>query len=315
MKKKYLLLILNLSAISVFAQQLPQFTQITNVLQYINPASTGAANELSIGILGRHQWIGLVDGNGESIYPRTYLFMLETPMQSINSGIGLTAYMDKIGFDMNLNIRINYAYHIKLGSVGNKLSLGASLEMINQTVDLKDYGYIAANETLKKHSASALDAGIGVYFSNRTGSFAGISAHNILQSKVEFENFNYIGSTQYQFITGTKLKVSESRNLRIDFLPSLLIKTCGTVPPQYDVNALILLNERFYGGIIYRYEDAVGIKMGVVLESLKFGLSYDYTISSLRNAGSIGSPEIMIAYRKLYPTRIDWRSLYNTRDL
>lgn len=314
MKKTYLAFIFSICCLMVYSQQLPQFTQFNHTSQYINPAATGATSELIFGLMGRHQWIGLENDRNESIYPKTYLFMMETPLHFINSGIGITAYSDQIGFDEVLNIRLNYAYQFKIGT-NNLLGLGAAFDYQRHTMNLEGYGFIPDFDMSDNKTSAKYDFGAGIYFSNLSGFYIGLSAHNILQSYIDIGDLRYRNSTQYQLVAGSKINITESQNFKFDILPSLLIKTADFVPPQYDLNALFLFNEVFYTGVMYRYEDATGILLGFLLNRFKIGLAYDYTLSSLQQAGSKGSFEVMLAYRRTIEPRIKWRSLYNTRDL
>jgi type IX secretion system PorP/SprF family membrane protein len=312
MIKRYIIIILCLVSYAGHSQQLPQFSQYMNVQQYVNPAITGSEKELIAGILGRHQWIGLKED--KNIYPRTYMLFFETPLQVINSGVGIVGFYDQVGFDKGMYLRLNYAYHMKISST-SILSIGASADYQRQTIDLGDYGFTPLGNELGEMTKGTFDFGLGAYFRSSKGYFAGLSAQNLLQSEIDFGDFKQANSIQYQFIIGSSFKLNDSKKSRFDLLPSLLIKTVAFVPPQYDLNLTVLYNNKFYAGIIYRYEDAIGPIIGLVLKNIKAGISYDYTTSSLRQAGSKGSLEVFVAYRRTIAPLIKWKSLYNTKDL
>ena len=53
--------------------------------------------------------------------------------------------------------------------------------------------------------------------------------------------------------------------------------------------------EDYWGGVSYRHLDAVIIMAGMKYRKMYFGVSYDYTLSKLRQF-SYGSTEIVIGY-------------------
>ena len=66
---------------------------------------------------------------------------------------------------------------------------------------------------------------------------------------------------------------------------------------QFDVNALITYNKRFWGGVSVRPQDAISLLLGLNLEQISVGYSYDITTSLLGAMGrSYGTHEIMLRY-------------------
>ena len=62
---------------------------------------------------------------------------------------------------------------------------------------------------------------------------------------------------------------------------------------QYSINANVLYNKRFWGGITYRNRDAIILLAGVELKNgIKFGYAYDITTTKINR----GSHELMINY-------------------
>ncbi|MFM7729090.1 MAG: type IX secretion system membrane protein PorP/SprF, partial [Flavobacteriales bacterium] len=68
------------------------------------------------------------------------------------------------------------------------------------------------------------------------------------------------------------------------------------VSTQFDFNANLLINNRFWVGGGYRLEDAVIIMAGIdLVPNLKLGYSYDFTTSAIRTY-STGTHEVMLGY-------------------
>jgi type IX secretion system PorP/SprF family membrane protein len=74
--------------------------------------------------------------------------------------------------------------------------------------------------------------------------------------------------------------------------PSIFIKTDG-VSAQYDFNGLVKYNNKIWGGVTYRLNDAFGILLGTTVKEVNIGYAYDIPTSRL---GSAGSHEIMVKY-------------------
>ena len=79
-----------LSTASMFAQQDAQYTQYMYNMNVLNPAYAGSRGALSIGMLGRTQWVG-VDGA-----PKTATFTMHSPIGD-REGLGLSIIYDVIG--------------------------------------------------------------------------------------------------------------------------------------------------------------------------------------------------------------------------
>ena len=73
--KRFVLILILLITIKIsVAQQEPMYTQYLFNTQVINPAYTGAWENLGFIVLGRHQWVDMPGA------PRTYTFAMHTPV-------------------------------------------------------------------------------------------------------------------------------------------------------------------------------------------------------------------------------------------
>jgi len=73
--KRFVLILILLITIKIsVAQQEPMYTQYLFNTQVINPAYTGAWENLGFIVLGRHQWVDMPGA------PRTYTFAMQTPV-------------------------------------------------------------------------------------------------------------------------------------------------------------------------------------------------------------------------------------------
>ena len=290
------------------AQQVPQFTQFTELKSYFNPAATAAGEVLRFGLAGRYQWLGLEDPLGQPIGPQSFMGYADMPLIGINSGVGLLALYDRTAYEETMFLRLNGAHHLQAGNQG-VLSIGFSVDFISKSFDfsmLPSGPPTSGGTPLGLERASGLDLGAGVFYHHEQGHFFGLSAHNLLETPLNFSGFNFGYERQFHVMAGTSIPLIDSRTASLALLPALLVHTTTALVPQYTAQATILLNDRYFAGLAYRYEDAIGGVAGVVIGNLRVGLSYDYTTSVLRDAGSIGSPEITLSWGRPSVPRMRW---------
>jgi len=290
----YLVIIVNLAA---FSQQDPQFTNSMFYKLGVNPGYAGAEGKINGIILNRYQWVG---GEGA---PKTLIFSADAAINAFGSpgGIGLNIVSDELGFEKNTQINANYAYRKNLG-IG-KLGIGLSLGLFNKSINGEwevpedDFGiYTQPNSDpgipQGDVSQMALDAGFGLYLTTNQY-FLGASITHLNQASIEFSDLasTYL-ARHYYLMGGYNIKLSDPL---FELRPSFLFKS-DLAFWQLDLNANIVFNERFWGGITYRVQDAIALLMGMEMENgLRFGYSFDLVTSSLSHYG-YGSHEIFVSY-------------------
>ncbi len=290
----YLVIIVNLVA---FGQQDPQFTNNMFYKLGVNPGFAGAEGKINGIILNRYQWSG---GKGA---PKTLIFSADAAINAFGSpgGIGLNIVSDELGFEKNTQINANYAYSKALGN--KKLGIGFSLGLLNKSINGEwevpedDFGiYTQPNSDpgipQGDVSQMALDAGFGLYLSSNQY-FVGASVTHINQASIKFSDLasTYL-ARHYYLMGGYNIKLSDPL---FELRPSFLFKS-DLAFWQLDLNANIVFNDRFWGGISYRVQDAIALLMGMEMENgLKFGYSFDLVTSSLSHYG-FGSHEIFVSY-------------------
>jgi type IX secretion system PorP/SprF family membrane protein len=290
----YLLLIVNLAA---FSQQDPQFTNNMHYKLGVNPGVAGAEGTINGIILNRYQWSG---GKGA---PETLVFSADAAINAFGApgGIGLNIVSDQLGFEKNTQVNLNYAY-IKTVGLG-KLGIGVSFGVLNKSLkgewevpedELGIYTQPGSDPAIPQEEASqvALDAGFGLYLSTNQY-FLGASVTHLNQAAIKFSDLASTYLVRHYYLTGGyNIKMA---NPLFELRPSFLFKT-DLAAWQLDLNTNVFFNERFWGGITYRVQDAIALLMGMEMENgLRFGYSFDLTTSKLAAYG-YGSHEIFISY-------------------
>ncbi len=88
------------------AQQLPQFALTPWSLVEMNPAATGAGEDLIFNGAARRQWNALPGS------PSGYHINAHMPFPAIRSGLGISLVQDQIGLLNNLEATVLYGYHL-----------------------------------------------------------------------------------------------------------------------------------------------------------------------------------------------------------
>jgi len=96
----------------VYGQQDPHYTQYMYNQNILNPAYAGSRGDLSIGLLGRTQWVG-IDGA-----PDTQTLNIHSAIGS-QVGLGLSVIHDQIGPAEETNLSLDFSYTIPVSESGN----------------------------------------------------------------------------------------------------------------------------------------------------------------------------------------------------
>ena len=128
----------------VTAQQDPYFTHfMMNRLAY-NPGAAGYKDAICAQVLDHRQWTNFEDmsqafqsnpqGALSGLGPKTFSVNIHSPLNFINSGIGLSIVNDRLGYENNLHVKVSYAYRFKLAR-GFRLQVGIDYGMLQKGLD------------------------------------------------------------------------------------------------------------------------------------------------------------------------------------
>ncbi|UPT68060.1 MAG: type IX secretion system membrane protein PorP/SprF [Sphingobacteriales bacterium JAD_PAG50586_3] len=298
--------------ISLSAQQDPQFTQFFFNKLWVNPGAAGANDAICANLLGRNQWMGF-DG-----HPRTMAFSADMPINSINSGVGLSFYQDKLGQISSTNVKLAYAYRLKLGS--GRLGLGVDLGYLGKGfADIGEFSPLQGNDPivdqLAGSNAGTFDMSFGAFYSNEKLYF-GVSATHLTGQNFKFDDNTSVapaqfGAAQHLWVMGGyNWEISPDFTLK----PAFIVKS-DLASTQVDINATAVFMNRFWGGLSYRLQDALAVNVGLnIWKDLKLGLAYDITTSKL-NQYSSGSAELFLGYCFKIEKPTVKTKFFNTRNL
>ncbi|MBN1822169.1 MAG: type IX secretion system membrane protein PorP/SprF [Prolixibacteraceae bacterium] len=283
--------------LAVVGQQDPQFTNNAFYKLGVNPGFAGSDNAISGIILNRYQWSGFGDGA-----PKTLVFSAEGAIDAFGhpGGIGLNIISDELGFEKNTWVNIIYAYKstLNVGTLGIGISGGVYNKSINGEWYVPEYEGVYTSPSSdpgipqQEVSQMAFDIGLGLYL-KANNYYAGASVTHVNQASILFdgEASTYL-TRHYYLMGGYNIKLPDP----LFELRSFCLFKSDLASWQVDLNANVVYNERFWGGLNYRYQDAISLLLGAELfNGLVFGYSFDVTTSAMGRYG-YGSHEIFVSY-------------------
>jgi type IX secretion system PorP/SprF family membrane protein len=288
----------------VCAQSEPQFTQYMYNKYLFNPAYAGSADAAEFSALYRNQYVNLTD---RPIATEGFNFNL--PLNSISSGLGLTAINDMIGYQRATYVAIDYDYrkNFKWGEMGAGIGIGLIQSSLNGALlrapDGTYTGGVVNHDdpylpnTLQ--NGIAPDISLGIYFNNDKY-FAGASIEHIAFSSAKINTPT--GSSDLNFARnlfftgGYDFAVSK----KFSIMPSAIIKS-DLKQVQVDIGATCTIIDNILAGISFRgYNkntiDALSLIFGFRYRGFQLVYSYDANVSYLTSFNS-GSHEISVNYK------------------
>lgn len=273
-----------LSTFYTFGQQDPQYSQYNYNMNVINPAYAGSTGVLSLGVLGRSQWVG-IDGA-----PRTLTLSIHSPVGK-SVGLGMSLVADRIGPVRETNFYGDFSYTI-VTSENSRLAFGIKAGFTSLQVNS-----LAANSPNDPLNVPIdriePNFGSGVYY-YQDKFYAGFSIPNVLKTRY-LEKSGGIVSTaseqmHYFFTSGYVFDIYDNLKLK----PSTMIRGVKGAPLSVDISANLLWEEKFEFGISYRLDESFSGVVGFLLnENMRIGYSYDQNINNFGNY-NFGSHEVML---------------------
>lgn len=326
MKRIILYLITFYLSLPLLAQDI-HFSQYYNTPLLVNPALTGKVyGTFRITLNYRNQWFGISSYSTPAI-------AVDVPVRFKSKdvlGIGVYAVNDRSanGNLTNMTTMFALAFHKALGeSKGHSISFGAQVGYTQRKLDVanlrftdqinlenKIEDYNPSGENLEGSNGN-LDVNVGIHWnskmSNKANIFLGYAVFHVTQPEQSFVNLNYQIPIRHTVNGGLNLDLSNKVNLTPSVLYMLQEKATDLVvgaTSRFKVSqesALLL-------GAFYRLNDAVIPYFGLKIKTVRFGFSYDVTMSQLN--GTTGGIEVSLSLIGKYIPVPDVKpSLYSPR--
>ena len=281
----------------VSAQFDPQFSQNFNCTSMLNPSMMSLDGNAKALALYRNQWMGL-EGNPKTFFAEIYAPFTFGQNRHV---FGLKFMNDQIGLFTNNSVELQYAFKKKLW--GGELSLGAELGGLfigfdGTGVVIPDKGdyHVQPGEdkvipTGKDNSGFGFDLTLGASYSDES-KYLGVSCLHLTGPSASISDYAEVKLRPLIYVVGGYNVTFPTSPLQLK--PSVCFKS-DFASWQLDANFILQCN-KIYGGVSYRYQDAVVLILGVRnFKKLDIGLSYDITTSKLITVSS-GSLELFASY-------------------
>jgi type IX secretion system PorP/SprF family membrane protein len=319
--KKYLfpIVILLTGASSIKAQFDTQLSNYWATISYYNPAYAGQSGNLEATLMSRMQWVGITNA------PRTTILTANMPYQLFGKihGFGAMMYSDRSGLFSVTGYYGQYAWKKKLFK--GDFSIGLQGGYITQSFDgtkveiskNDDDYHTSPDEAIPITSVSgnSIDASLGLFYSKEKW-FAGLSVNHLLAPKVDMdENHTFEIPRSYYFVSGYNIQLS---NPLLELQPTMLLKTMemsslyldpDSLTEKVEANTLkamlrnsqvsisirMIYDKKFWGGLSWRYGDAIVLMLGGKFKAIEAGYAYDFPVSRIIKV-STGSHELFLRY-------------------
>lgn len=289
-----------------FAQQDAQFSQYMFNGIYINPAYAGYKEQLNLHAFWRTQWTGIQGA------PKTLSLAIDAIANDGNVGLALQASSDRLGAQRNDAVYGNYAYRIRMNAEGtSRLAFGIGVGAVQLGIDgsMLNPNDVESAQPAGMQMAVVPDARAGVFFSNDRF-YAGFSADNLVSQYIDVDRYAFIPRPKPHYYLTAGMLVPLSYDFQLK--PSFLLKDDRGGPTSLDLNAFLIIGERFWIGGSYRtgiklyskdylqkdlskLNSAVGAFQFFPNKSFRIGYAYDFSIGPLQGYSN-GTHEISIGY-------------------
>lgn len=273
---KGILLLMILCVSTLKAQVDSNVSMYWAVPTQFNPAAAGSDSLLRISAFERTDM------------GQTFFIAADMPLEigGKKQGVGVSAFRQNIDSLTSTRFGAQYAYSIKLNRKSS-LTLGTQLGVINKKFDpsaMKGNSNTTIPDNINEdlipdQDGTEFDFAFGALYQKRIARndlYLGLSAHS---------------TNAYYFLAGGNIPVS--RTLYI-VQPSLLVRATKQ-NTQVEATLRATYDHRFWGGVSYRYDDAVVLMLGADIQHFRIGYAYDVGLSGLAKE-SHGSHEILASY-------------------
>lgn len=302
-------LICMIFSVCMRGQSDPLYTQAWALPTLYNPAASGSTDFLRIRGAARMQWVGIENA------PTSFTAAADIPFKLLNRrwGGGVNVTQEGIGLFSNTYVNGQLSGRLKK-FLGGELTIGIQVGYFGSSFrgsevyipDEDDY-HDSNDPAIPKQDVGGgtIDFGFGLFYVHPKF-HVGVSIAHPASPKVklntkdtssssatsdnhEFET--YVNRTLY-LTAGSNIPI---KNTLIELQPDLIVAS-----DLKDIAGVLSLkafyNKLFFGGLAYRWNDAVSVNLGAEFKNFIIGYAYDIPTSRILKASS-GSHEIVVGYR------------------
>ena len=283
-----------ISADRLYAQRETMYAHyMFNILE-INPAYAGSRNSLSLISLNRSHWTLVFDKA-----PITQSLNFHMPTDRDNVGVGFSFRSERYGPESTTSFYGDYSYRVNVTHdtyLRFGLKAGVSVYDVPLTqLIIDDPSDPAFASDIVSHWLP--NFGFGLYYTS-DNLFMGLSIPKMLEVNY-FDNSLTAGvrtilqRRNYFFTAGWVFEL----NPDIKIIPTTYMRYQQDSPFEADITANLVLFDRMSAGVILRFQDAMGMMVGLwITENWSVNYSFDWAILNRVPSFNFGSHELVIRY-------------------
>jgi type IX secretion system PorP/SprF family membrane protein len=283
----------------------PQFSQFYANPLYLNPAFAGTGKCPRLVLNNRNQWPG---STGMFV---THAASYDQHIDGISGGVGLMVMNDRAGMGTLNTTTVSGIYSYQL-PLSRTLSLKAGFQAtylqkrldwsrltFGDMIDPRRGFIYNTNETPVVDGVNTLDFSTGVLLFSKNF-YVGGAVHHVTEPNEALTQNHPDGNLprKYTFHGGMVIPL-DSRNDESSLSPNVLYMYQGGA--QQFLMGLYAKKGPMVGGFWYRHTprnaDAVILLMGIQQGVMKFGYSYDITVSRLGLGNTLGAHEFSLGFQ------------------
>ncbi len=294
------------------SQGSPQFSHNRFNLLKFNPGFAGQKENICTGLIHRDQWRGFEGGI------RTTVVNAHAPFQLFGKshGVGVSIMQDNFAF--NSDFVANLAYSYKIQTDNGTFGLGINAGVTYVTMDVENGWQAETSASSDPYipaasgkSVPGFDAGIGLFYSN-DNLYAGISGLHLYNSyKIQSQDqvvkplqlnkaINLVAGYTVP-LNNPDFKMQHGFMINYDLSPfSDITENKSQISQliQINLSETLIYKETIWGGLSYRYGDAIIGRVGAKLfKDVKIGVAYDFGTSVINDYNNFhGSFELLVHY-------------------
>jgi type IX secretion system PorP/SprF family membrane protein len=193
-------------------------------------------------------------------------------------------------------VKLGYAYHLNIGNA--KIGIGVNANFNNKSIDKNKLNPVDENDPvllgLSTDGVMISDMSAGVFL-QKPRYYVAFSSTQLFETEKAPGTADgvifYKNRRHYYLTSGYDVVLPAFQGYV--FTPSVFLKSDGNIL-QADINLMAKYNNKVWGGLTYRINDAVALLVGVAYKDIEIGYSYDIPTSRI---AATGSHEIMARYR------------------
>ncbi len=275
--KVILLILVSLQSV---AQQDPIFTQYMYNGQVINPAYAGIWEKAGFTALVREQWAGI------NRAPLTESISIHSPLNNESVGVGLNIINETYAREKKLTILADYAYEVNL-TPWRRLRFGVKFGFTNYKNPLTDYQLYPDGEYDPVY-AQDIDLkflpnfGVGAFL-YEDNYYIGLAIPKLVENDFSINYQNYSTQSEFRtiYLNGGYVFFLDPMS-RLIFKPTLLVRANLDAPIQFDLSANILLYEKLWFGLVWRYRNAICVtSQWLINKNLRLGFAMDIAYTDI----------------------------------